>query len=496
MRAFLVRWPFCLFKFLRDGRIKIYVKTRGMKMKNKVAILHTNDLHSHFENFPKIKRFMQSKTKELESQGYTIFRVDDGDAMDRSNPLTDVTNGQANVELLNQLNYDVATVGNNEVLTNSHDDLEHLYDKANFKVILDNVDEKETSKKPQWSDSYADYVLPNGSKLRFMALTFPYPTFKMLGWNVYPVYETINKQLKKWSGDYDVLILLSHLGINYDGEIAKRFPEISIIIGGHTHHLLKTGKLVNQTLLTAAEKWGHYVGVITFNVDGKHVSNRQAEVVKVSELASQPEDKDWIEEIDQQGHTMLADQKIADLPKPLTTSLESDNSMIEVGLKALESYTKTEAAILNTGLFLKDLPKGIVDMNQIQQVLPHNIHAMKTTFWGFDLVRLIKEMEKNKKFLIHFEQKGMGFRGKYFGLLEYDGVEYDDKRNRVLWHGKQIILFKKYEVGLIDHYDFIPFFPTVDIAGKNKIYFDGTLKQIFAEYLAKKYPIRNEKNEA
>ena len=105
-------------------------------------------------------------------------------------------------------------------------------------------------------------------------------------------------------------------------------------------------------------------------------------------------------------------------------------------------------------------------------------------------------MEKNKKVLIHFEQKGMGFRGKYFGLLEYDGVEYDDKRNRVLWHGKQIILFKKYEVGLIDHYDFIPFFPTVDIAGKNKIYFDGTLKQIFAEYLAKKYPIRNEKNEA
>ena len=75
MRAFLVRWPFCLFKFLRDGRIKIYIKTRGMKMKNKVAILHTNDLHSHFENFPKIKRLMQSKTKELEFQGYSVFAL-------------------------------------------------------------------------------------------------------------------------------------------------------------------------------------------------------------------------------------------------------------------------------------------------------------------------------------------------------------------------------------------------------------------------------------
>lgn len=464
-------------------------------MKAKVAILHTNDLHSHFENFPKIKRFMQSKTEALEAEGYTVFRVDDGDAMDRSNSLTDVTNGQVNVSLLNQLHYHVATIGNNEVLTNSHADLEHLYDKSNFKVILDNVDDQLSHKTPKWAEKYADYVLPNGSKIRFMALTFPYPTFKMLGWDVHPVYETIADCVQKWSGDYDVLVLLSHLGINYDREIAKRFPEISIIIGGHTHHLLPTGKMVNQTLLTAAEKWGHYVGVITFDIDGKTISNRHAEVVKTSELAVEPEDEKWIAEVKEKGTAMLATQKIADLPHPLTTALESDNDMIETGLKALEAYTETDAAVLNTGLFLKDLPKGIVDMSQIQQVLPHNIHAMKTELWGFDLIRLIQEMEKNKKFLIHFVQKGMGFRGLNFGLLVYSGISYDAKQKKVLWHDKPVKLFKKYKIGLIDHYEFIPFFPTVAIAGKNKIYFEGTLKQIFAEYLAKKYPIRNEKNE-
>ncbi|WP_429970733.1 bifunctional metallophosphatase/5'-nucleotidase [Fructilactobacillus sp. Tb1] len=465
-------------------------------MKTKVAILHTNDLHSHFENFPKIKRFMQSKTDELEAQGYTVFRVDDGDAMDRSNPLTDVTNGQFNVELLNQIHYQVATIGNNEVLTNSHADLEHLYDKANFKVILDNVDEKNSGKKPKWANRYVDYKLPNGDKLRFMALTFPYPTFQMLGWLQHPVYETIADEIKQWSGDYDVLVLLSHLGINYDRGIAKRFPEISIIIGGHTHHLLPTGEIVNDTLLTAAEKWGHYVGVITFEVDGKTVTNRQAEVIKTSELAEEPEDAKWIKSVEDKGEAMLAAEKVADLPKPLTTSLNDDNSMIDAGLKALEAYTETDAAVLNTGLFLKNLPAGIIDMNQIQQVLPHNIHAMKTELWGFDLVRLIKEMEKNKKFLIHFEQKGMGFRGIDFGLLVYAGISYDDKHDRVLWHGKRINPLRKYKIGLIDHYDFIPFFPTVDIAGKNKIYFEGTLKQIFADYLAKKYPIRNEQHES
>ena len=105
----------------------------------KIAILHTNDLHSHFENWPRIKRYLISEKQKLEKQGYFVITVDLGDALDRADPLTDATNGKANVELLNEIGYDAATIGNNEGLTNSKDQLNHLYDAANFDVVLGNI---------------------------------------------------------------------------------------------------------------------------------------------------------------------------------------------------------------------------------------------------------------------------------------------------------------------------------------------------------------------
>ncbi len=65
--------------------------------------------------------------------------------MDRSHPLTDATKGQANVKLMNNFNYDAVTIGNNEGISNSHEVLEHLFDHANFPVILANLREEDGS---------------------------------------------------------------------------------------------------------------------------------------------------------------------------------------------------------------------------------------------------------------------------------------------------------------------------------------------------------------
>lgn len=105
----------------------------------KLVILHTNDLHSHFENWPKIRRFMLGTRAAEQAEGASVLAFDDGDAMDRSAPLTEATQGQINVQLLNEIGYDAATIGNNEGVGNPHDVLEHLYDHANFPVALANL---------------------------------------------------------------------------------------------------------------------------------------------------------------------------------------------------------------------------------------------------------------------------------------------------------------------------------------------------------------------
>ncbi|KRL65567.1 metallophosphoesterase [Companilactobacillus versmoldensis] len=76
-----------------------------------IKIVHTNDLHSHFENYPKLARFIKKSRKQSDADNFYLFDI--GDAMDRAHPLTEATNGQANITWMNQQKYDAATIGNN-----------------------------------------------------------------------------------------------------------------------------------------------------------------------------------------------------------------------------------------------------------------------------------------------------------------------------------------------------------------------------------------------
>lgn len=73
--------------------------------------------------------------------------------MDRSQPLTDATYGQANIRLMNSFHYDAITIGNNEGISNSHEVVEKLFDHANFPVILANLREEDGSM-PHWAVQY------------------------------------------------------------------------------------------------------------------------------------------------------------------------------------------------------------------------------------------------------------------------------------------------------------------------------------------------------
>ena len=57
-------------------------------MIEKLTILHLHDWHSHFENYPKIKRFFQEYPETNE-----VIRLDIGDNIDRWHPMTDISKG-------------------------------------------------------------------------------------------------------------------------------------------------------------------------------------------------------------------------------------------------------------------------------------------------------------------------------------------------------------------------------------------------------------------
>jgi 2',3'-cyclic-nucleotide 2'-phosphodiesterase (5'-nucleotidase family) len=456
----------------------------------KIAILHTNDLHSHFENWPKIKRYLIDEKESLEKQGYFVLIVDLGDALDRAHPLTEATNGLINTKLLNEIHYDAVTIGNNEGLTNSKQQLNDLYKDANFDVVLSNLFDLKTGERPSWAHPYKVIQTPQGNQIKMYGLTAPYhSTYELEGWNPIDDQRILPELLSDDSNA--VTVLLSHLGVTQDRLTASKFPQIDIIIGSHTHHLFIHGERDNHSLLAAAGKYGHYVGKIKLKVDNNKVINSSASVIKTQDLPAQSGDEKWINGMMVNGNRILSKQKVADIPCEMQNGLRGEPLMVKEFLKAMKQKAHTKAAIVNNGLFLNSLQPGIVDKNQLHQILPHSMHVTKSTFTGTDLWRLMMEMRKNWKFLIPYEQKGMGFRGKYFGQLNYDGIVVDG--HNVYFNGEKIKSNQKYDVAILDHYIFIPFFPTVSIAGNNHILYDQTLRDMFATYLSHKYPLRGGK---
>lgn len=462
-------------------------------MTEAITILHTNDLHSHFENWPRIRRYLISERQRYEAAGNTVLTFDIGDAMDRAHPLSEVTNGQSNVELMNQIHYDGVTIGNNEGLGNSKSQLNHLYDKANFDVILGNLLDDPKRRQPKWAKPAKIMTTKAGTRILILGLTAPYIlTYPLVGWQPISVERMLPRLLKQYDGQYDCIVLLSHLGLDVDRWIAKRFPQIDVILGAHTHHLLEHGELNQKTLLAAAGKYGYYVGTVQLTLKDHHIVGKKASVVKTDNLQAGTADREEISALEKQGEALLAQNKLAKLPVAMQKNWLGHSRLMSEGLASLEDFADTDAAILNGGLFLRDLPAGVITRNEIHQLLPHAMHVMKVTLSGDNLWRLIMEMEKNRLFLSHFAIKGMGFRGQVFGDLNYSGITYNAHEKTVLFRGERLSPLKAYTVAMPDHYLFIPFFPTISIVGQNEILYGKLLRTVYGDYLAKRYPIRKE----
>lgn len=452
-----------------------------------IKIVHTNDLHSHFENYPKIQRFIADSRKNLTADEFYLFDI--GDAMDRAHPLTEATDGKANIEWMNQQHYNGATIGNNEGLGNSHEQLQHLYDDANFPVILGNLYEKDGSL-AVFAKPYDILTTKQGTKIGILGFTAPYIlTYPLMGWDIRLMQTELPKALAALKEEScDVIILLSHLGVSMDRMIADEHPEIDVILGAHTHHLFEKGEMDNGVLLAAAGKYGQNIGTVDLTLENGRVINKKAYTVRTQTLPEDTADEAWIKQQFDRGSRLLNEHKVARLPYTLSTDIKAEHPFINEALEAFQAYADADAAVLSSGLFLKDLPQGVVTQKDLHEALPHAIHVMQTTLTGDNVWRLVMEMEKNRAYLRRHLQKGMGFRGKIFGELIYKGITIDKKRN-VYLNGEQLQKNKLYKIALLDHYLFVPFFPTIEIVGDNKIMYPQFIRNVFADYLKKKYPI-------
>ena len=79
--------------------------------------------------------------------------------------------------------------------------------------------------------------------------------------------EVATRQAAALSEKADVVVMLSHLGIEKDRELAALVEEIDVIVGGHTQTILQEPEKIGNTLIVQAGKDGYYVGELKLTFD-------------------------------------------------------------------------------------------------------------------------------------------------------------------------------------------------------------------------------------
>lgn len=212
----------------------------------KLRILHSNDIHAHDEAFSENQKSVGGITrlitllKELKKQYPQAVVVDAGDLF-QGTSLYKKYKGSVEIALLNKANYDLFTIGNHE-FDDGPENLQDKLSKANFKIINANLD---LSKYPDLEKLVKPYVIieRNGQKVAFIGGITPdldRVSLTLNGVDLKSKGESWMESISQAIGDVkangiDKIILVTHIGVEKDRELAENLPDVDAIIGGHSH---------------------------------------------------------------------------------------------------------------------------------------------------------------------------------------------------------------------------------------------------------------------
>jgi 5'-nucleotidase / UDP-sugar diphosphatase len=209
-----------------------------------VRIYHTSDLHDHRGIVPRLQELRRQEPGLL---------FDCGDSLRGSQ--TVYHKNEPIAAELDAAGYDAQAIGNREF----HYLFAALRARAKrmrHPLVCSNL--VDTKGRP----------LPFASSLRFDAvfvlglLVMQYPTGspweRVFGWRFLEpegVVESYARELPP----AEMLVVLSHLGLSRDRELARRVPRIDVILGGHSHDTLATPERVGGVPIVHAGPYGAFV---------------------------------------------------------------------------------------------------------------------------------------------------------------------------------------------------------------------------------------------
>lgn len=425
-----------------------------------LVIIQTNDTHSQIDPTDKGYGGIQRRKVFIDSlrqAQQNVLLVDAGDAVQGTLFFT-LYGGEVEMKVMNELGYDLAILGN------------HDFDNG-VAAMARNVDMSEAD----WLATNYKFLDPDVAKLFKPFKIYEYGDKRVgfIALNLNPdgmiaqgnadgveyldAVEAANSAawwLKNQEGA-DVVVALTHIGYEgvpspSDQDLIKNTRNIDVVLGGHSHTLLKPGSgrewVMNldgdSVLVTQNSKSGEYLAEVTIDLDNKVALPRYRQVRLGKEYDRKLDEKlsevvaPYRKGVDELMGKVIG-KSARELPNDQPGLLNFVSDFVEVRGGELIGE-QVDLALMNVGSLRRGLPKGVITQGMIISMQPFTNKVLVMELLGKDLVEAMD---------VFASRDGDGVSQSM--SVTYDSVTH--KAVDVIVNGQPVDPNKIYRVATIDY---------------------------------------------
>jgi len=364
-----------------------------------VVILSFNDLHGQIDPFIEEEEKEGSKEK-VELGGcsriaslirsaksrypHAVLTVSSGDNL--LGPYFNRLQGQAIGTILSSMGLDVATLGNHDF-----DQGETMLARAlafcRFPIVVSNL--KITTDKRPLAGRISEYRVFERSGVKIGVFGIITPALPLLSGGAKDIKvkadftaeaHRIAEILRRKEG-VDIVVALTHIGLEEDEKLAEAVEGLDVICGGHTHDSLFKGDEVvirhpngRSTIITQAGSLGRYLGFLELTIRNGRIVEHLWEPIRID--TGIPEDPEVEELIRSFRNRMPEKRTLTVCTVPLDcrmlTVRSREAAAGDLVCDAVREYFKVDIALQNGGGIRGDaiLPAGPLSDKDLDTLLP------------------------------------------------------------------------------------------------------------------------------
>lgn len=372
-----------------------FLSALGYGQPHSITILHTNDMHAGFvphdavwvKKTPKPRvggfRELEFTVDSLRHARSDVLLLDAGDVM-TGDPIAELdykgAQGGALFEMMNRIGYDAWCPGNHD-FDISQENLGRLTGIAQFPTLSANMVKDDG--RYLFKNQPSLVMERGGTRIGIIGIMSQelYSLVNqnnLVGIRVLSPVETAQKEIDELYDRTDLLIALTHQGVDEDSLLAAGVRGLDVIIGGHSHTRLKRPKMVNGVIIVQGGSNCENLGQLDLTVQAHHVSGYEGKLLQLWSRSDRPVTplSAFIDSLEQ--HIDAEYREVLATLRGDWVRAGAESGIAQFITDAQRDAAGADVAFMNIHGIRKDVSAGPLTKRDLFEVLP--FRNMLTTF--------------------------------------------------------------------------------------------------------------------